>query len=136
MADDLQPILEAATKLGEMLAQHPAVARYRSAQKSVADDPETSRLLQEFDKQLETLARQEASGMPVTDAQRSTIESIQTRLMSNLKMKAFQIAQVEFTDLLRKVSQAWQKPLAGAGGLGGVSAGGSAGPRGGISTLS
>jgi cell fate (sporulation/competence/biofilm development) regulator YlbF (YheA/YmcA/DUF963 family) len=37
-------------------------ARYRDAQKAVAADPEASRLMQEFGRQLETLARQ--SGLP------------------------------------------------------------------------
>ena len=120
MAVEMQEIMDAATKLGQMISQHPAVAKYKAAQKSVADDPEAARLLQEFDRQLETLSRQESSGMPLTDAQRTQIEGVQSRLVSNLKMKAMQFAQVEFTDMLRKVSQAWQKPLAesGAGGAG------------------
>ena len=71
-----------------------------------------SSLMGDFGKQIETLARQEQSGVPMSDAQRMTLESIQTRLASNLKVKALNMAEVEFTDLLRKVSQAWQKPLA------------------------
>src|SRR5207248_1262289 len=59
MAVDQQEILQAAEKLGQLLAQHPAVEKYKQAQKAVADDPEASRLLADFDKQIETLGRQE-----------------------------------------------------------------------------
>ena len=114
MPMDTQQILDAAQKVGDMVAQHPAVAKYKDAQKSVAQDPEASRLMGEFGKQIETLARQEQSGMGITDAQRQQLESIQSRIASNLKVKALNLAEVEFTDLLRKVSQTWQKPLADA----------------------
>ena len=120
MAVDTQQIIAEAEKLGALVVQHPAVAKYKAAQKSVADDPDAGRLLSEFDKQLDMLGRQEQSGMPVTDAQRAQLESLQTRIVSNIKVKALNLAQVEFIDLLRRVTQTIQRPLAdtqpGAGG--------------------
>ena len=109
-------ILQAAQKLGDLVAQHPSVAKFKQAQKSVADDPDASRLFNDFNRQLETLARQEQSGMPITDAQRSTLEQLQSRIVSHIKVKALNLAEVDFMDLMRKVSQTWQKPLAEAGG--------------------
>ncbi|WP_428937320.1 YlbF family regulator [Fontivita pretiosa] len=111
MATETSEIIAAAEKLGQLIAQHPAVARYRDAQRAVAQDPEASRLMSEFGQQLEKLARQEQSGMGITDAQRQQLEAIQARLASNLKIKALNMAEVEFTDLLRRVSQAWQRPI-------------------------
>ena len=108
MAVDTQQIISEAEKLGLLVAQHPAVAKYKAAQKSVADDPDAGRLLAEFDKQLDALGRQEQSGMPVSEAQRATLESIQTRIVSNIKVKALNLAQVEFIDLLRRVTQTIQ----------------------------
>lgn len=113
MPSTTEQVLELAEKLGQTLSQHPAVEKYRQAQRSVADDPEAARLLREFDRQLETLARQEASGGGITDAQRRALESLQAQIASHLKVKALNIAQVEFTDLLRRVSQTWQRPLMG-----------------------
>ena len=125
MAVDTDQIMQEAEKLGQLVAQHPAVARYKQAQKSVAEDPEAGRLLADFDRQLETLGRQEQSGMPVTDAQRMQLESLQGRIISHIKIKALNMAQVEFVDLLRKVTQTIQRPLAdapqaGPGGAGGA----------------
>ena len=128
MPVDTDQIIAEAEKLGQLVAQHPAIARYKQAQKAVAEDPEAGRLLADFDRQLETLGRQEQSGMPVTDAQRMQLESLQGRIISHIKIKALNMAQVEFVDLLRKVTQTIQKPLVDQppGGAGG---GGAGGPR-------
>src|SRR5687767_7148088 len=127
MPVDTDQIIAEAEKLGQLVAQHPAIGRYKQAQKAVADDPEAGRLLADFDRQLETLGRQEQSGMPVTDAQRMQLESLQGRIISHIKIKALNMAQVEFVDLLRKVTQTIQKPLVDQppGGAGG----GAGGPR-------
>jgi cell fate (sporulation/competence/biofilm development) regulator YlbF (YheA/YmcA/DUF963 family) len=111
MPVDTQQILDMAEKLGELIAQHPAVARFKQAQKSLADDPEASRLLADFEKSIESLARQEQSGLPVSDAQQQTLQASQARVASNLRIKALNLAQLEFVDLLRKVGQTYQKPL-------------------------
>ena len=111
MSVDTQQIMEAAEKLGQMVSQHPAIARYRQAQKAVSEDPEAPRLLGDFERQLEILARQESSGMAVTDAQRQQLEALQSRIMSHLKIKNLNMAQVEFVDLLRRINQTIQRPL-------------------------
>lgn len=111
MAIDTQQILEGATKLGQLVNQHAAVAKYREAQKSLTNDPDAQRLMKEFDRQIEALARQEASGMPLTDAQRTGLESLQAQIGSHLKIKALHLAQVDFYDLLRKVNQTIQRQL-------------------------
>ncbi|HSI33276.1 MAG TPA: YlbF family regulator [Tepidisphaeraceae bacterium] len=131
MATDTQAILDAAEKVGQMVKEHPSYERYKSAAKSVAEDPEAGRLVADFNRQLETLLRQEQSGMPVSDAQHAQLESLQQRIASHLKMKAMHLAQVDFYDLLRKVTQTIQKPLADVGGAPGAGAGAGAGGGGG-----
>jgi cell fate (sporulation/competence/biofilm development) regulator YlbF (YheA/YmcA/DUF963 family) len=116
MAVDTQQILAEAEKLGQLAAQHPAVQRYKDAQRAVANDPEAGRLLAEFDRAIEALGRQEQAGMPVTDAQRLQLEGVQARVVSHLKIKALNLAQVEFIDLLRKVTQTIQAQVQNSGG--------------------
>lgn len=133
MPVDTQEIMDGAAKLGQLVAQHPAVARFKAAQKAVADDPDAARLLGEFDRQLEALGRQEQSGLPVSDAQRMQLESLQGRIVSHIKIKALNLAQVEFVDLLRKVTQTIQRPvMADGNGPGGGPAGASPGLAGGF----
>jgi len=104
MPVDTQQILDAAEKLGKLVAQHPAVERFRQAQKSLSDDPEAARLAEAFNRQLMSLARQEESGVPVTDAQRHQLAGLQSQLASHLKFKAYSVAQVEYVDLMRRIS--------------------------------
>jgi len=42
---------------------------------------------------VETLTRQAQAGMQITDAQQRTLEALQTRIVSNLKIKALNLAQ-------------------------------------------
>ena len=127
MASDTQSILDAAEKIGQMVKEHPAFEKYRAAAKSVGDDPEAGRLVADFNRQLETLMRQEQSGMPVTVAQHQQLESLQQRIASHIKMKALHMAQVDFYDLMRKITQTIQKPLAEVAGGGGAGGGGGGG---------
>jgi cell fate (sporulation/competence/biofilm development) regulator YlbF (YheA/YmcA/DUF963 family) len=109
-----------------MVKDHPAFEKYRAAAKAVGEDPEAGRLVNDFNRQLETLLRQEQSGMPVTDAQHQQLESLQSRIASHIKMKNLHMAQTDFYDLMRKITQTIQKPLAEVP-TGGAGAG--AGPR-------
>jgi cell fate (sporulation/competence/biofilm development) regulator YlbF (YheA/YmcA/DUF963 family) len=130
MAVDTQQIMDEATKLGELVTQHPAVARYKDARQAVEKDTDANQLMGEFDRQIENLQRQQAAGMPVTDAQQQSLEVLQNKIVSHIKIKALNLAQVEFIDLLRKITQTIQKPLnlqpesASSGG-----GGGGGGPR-------
>src|SRR3954464_13054627 len=119
MAVDTQQLMSEAEKLGRLVAQHPAVARYKSAQKAVADDPEAGRMLADMDRQIEALSRQEQSGLPITDAQRAALEAAQNRVVSHIKIKNWNLAQVEFVDLLRKITQTIQRQLGDQAGAGG-----------------
>jgi cell fate (sporulation/competence/biofilm development) regulator YlbF (YheA/YmcA/DUF963 family) len=116
MPTDTQTILDAAEKLSQLVADHPAVARYKSAQKSVAEDPEAGRMMADFERQIETLGRQEQQGVPVSEAQRQALEALQSRIVSHIKIKNLNMAQVEFVDLLRKVNQTIQRPLTESAG--------------------
>jgi cell fate (sporulation/competence/biofilm development) regulator YlbF (YheA/YmcA/DUF963 family) len=111
MPVETQQLLDDATKLGQLAAQHPAVARYKQAREAVDKDPEANRMLADLDRQIETLTRQQQAGMPVTDAQQNALESMQSRIVSHIKIKALNMAQVEFVDLLRKITQTIQKQV-------------------------
>ena len=80
MAVDTQQLMDArATKLGELVAQHPAVTRYKDARRAVEQDAEAGRMLAEFDRQIEALSRQQQAGMGVTDLpqQRRSLSALQ-----------------------------------------------------------
>jgi cell fate (sporulation/competence/biofilm development) regulator YlbF (YheA/YmcA/DUF963 family) len=109
-------ILETAGKLGDLVAKHPAIEKYTQAQQAMAKDGEAGRLLQQFEQRAMVIARNEQMGQPVTPSERQELERMQATIAGNLKIKAFSIAQTDMTDLLRKVSQKWQGPVAKAQG--------------------
>jgi cell fate (sporulation/competence/biofilm development) regulator YlbF (YheA/YmcA/DUF963 family) len=129
MAVDTQQIMDEATKLGDIVATHPAVARYKDARRAVEQDPDANRLLAEFDRQIEALGRQQQQGLPVTDAQQQGLEALQSRIVSHLKIKALNLAQVEFVDLLRRITQTIQGRLNLQEAPGASPGGGGGGPR-------
>ncbi len=110
MATDSE-IFQLADKIGQLLKDHPTVAKYKAAQESLAKDPDAARLMGDFNRMLEALGRQEQQGMSISDAQRMSLETLQTKIVSHIKIKALNLAEVEFYDLLRKISQAYQKPM-------------------------
>jgi cell fate (sporulation/competence/biofilm development) regulator YlbF (YheA/YmcA/DUF963 family) len=114
MPSDTNTILDAAEKLGKLITEHASVGKYIEASKSVAADPEASRLFAEFDREVMTMSQQEQTGQPISAAQKQRLQTLQATIASNLKVKSFSIAQMEMTELLRKVSQAWQRPVAEA----------------------
>ena len=111
MPVDTQQLMDEATKLGQLVAQHPSIARYKQAREAVEKDPDATRMLAELDRQIDNLGRQQQAGMPITDAQQQALESMQTRIVSHIKIKSMNMAQVEFVDLLRKITQTIQRQL-------------------------
>ena len=75
-------------------------------------------MMADFERQIETLGRQEQQGVPVSEAQRQALETLQSRIVSHIKIKNLNMAQVEFVDLLRKVNQTIQRPLTDAASTG------------------
>ena len=104
--------MDAAKKLGELVADHPAVAKLAEAQKALSDDKAASGMLQQFEQKLQIVSRNQQMGQAVTAAERQELETLQQQIAGDLKIQAFSAAQVDFTDMLRKVSETWQKPVA------------------------
>lgn len=121
-----QQITEIAQRLGDMVAKHPTIKKLAEAQEALSKDTEATRMLQQFEQKAAVLMRNEQMGQTVGEAERRELETMQQQIASNIKVKAFSIAQSEMTDLLRKVSQTWQRPVAeaqGANGDGGAAPG-------------
>lgn len=126
--DSQNQIMDAARKLGELVARHPAIKKYVEAQEALAKDADATRLLNDFERRAAVLMRNEQVGQVVGEAERRDLEALQAQIASNLRVKAFSIAQTDMTDLLRKVSQTWQRPVAEAQG-GAAEGAHAAGPR-------
>jgi len=112
MPVDTQQLLDAAEKLGKLVTEHPILGRYTDASRLLSADSEATRLLADMDREIQAVSQQEQQGVPPTPAQKQRLQSLQATLAGNLKVKNFTLAQYELTDLLRSISQSWQKPIA------------------------
>lgn len=130
MATNLDEIMSLAEKIGQLLKDHPSVTKYKAAQEALQKDPDAARLMGDFNRMLESLGRQEQQGLSISDAQRLSLEALQQKIVSHIKIKALNLAEVEFYDLLRKISQTYQRPLteAAGGARGGAPAAGGRAP--------
>lgn len=111
MSDTNAEIFQLADKIGQLLKDHPTVTKYKQAQESLQKDPDAAQLMGNFNRMLEALSRQEQQGMSVSDAQRMQLQTLQDQIVSHIKIKSLNMAEMEFYDLLRKVSQSYQKPI-------------------------
>ncbi|MEX0777310.1 MAG: YlbF family regulator [Phycisphaeraceae bacterium] len=124
-----EEILKDARELGKKVATHDAAQKLERAIKSLQGDTEAQRLLTDFNRAVQAIGEKEAQGKPIEVADKHKIEELQNKVVRNLVLRNFQLAQMDYLDLMRKVDEAMagQAPGATAPEAGPVIGGG--GPR-------
>ncbi|NJL31048.1 MAG: YlbF family regulator [Phycisphaerales bacterium] len=100
-----QDILQAASALGKMVAEHESANRLEAAVKLLQNDLESQRLLTEFNKLMQALAQKEAAGRPIEVSDKRQLEATQAKIVKNPTLRQFQIAQMDHLDLLRRIDE-------------------------------
>jgi len=122
-----EEILTAAEKVGRMVADHAATQKLESALKALEKDPDAQQSVQAFNQHLQALAQKEASGKPIEVEDKRKLETLQQAVVTNIHLRNFQLAQMDYVDLLRKIDEkiggSAHDALPTAGG-GGAAAGG------------
>jgi cell fate (sporulation/competence/biofilm development) regulator YlbF (YheA/YmcA/DUF963 family) len=114
-------ILDAAKKLGELIATHESVKRYTDLVGQLQQDVEAQRAMNDFSRFLTKLGEKEQAGQPIEVADKHKLEELQTKVVRHPLLSRMQMAQMDYVDLLRKVDEAMtgQGPdVAGAAGMG------------------
>jgi len=101
-----QEILDAAKKVGQMVAEHDATKKLESALKALESDTDAQRAIADFNRHLQTLAQKEQSGKPIEVQDKQKLESLQQAVVMNINLRNFQTAQMDYVDLLRKIDDA------------------------------
>jgi len=109
-----QEIIDAAQRLGKLLASHEAPSNLESAVKALQQDIEAQRLLNDFNRHINQLAEKEATGRPIEVEDKRKLEQMQGDLATNLTVRRFQMAQMDYLDLRRKIDEVIDKELAPA----------------------
>lgn len=101
-----QEILDAATKLGKLIAEHDAAKRLESAAKQFNDNVDAQRLLTDYQRHVNAVGQKEASGQPIEVADKHKLEELQTKLSREPALGQLQMAQMDYLDLMRQVDAA------------------------------
>ena len=131
-----QEVLDAAKKLGSLINEHEAAQRMQQAVERIQQDSEAQRLLNDYNRQVQTIAEKESQGKPIEVEDKRALEKLQNQIASNPTLRQFQIAQMHYVDLMRQVDEAiaGKAPQAAAGAQAAPppgAGGGAGGPAGG-----
>ena len=108
----MDDILELAKRLGSAIAQSPQAAALRETRKRLDEKPEVKRLLEDFRRQSEKIGQLEQQKQPVEVEDKRKLQDLHDKLVSDDVFKQYTAAQVEYVDLMRKVSSAMTAALA------------------------
>ena len=130
-----QEILDAAKKVGKLIAEHPAAKKMDELMQKLQSDREAQRALTDYNRQMQAIQEKQAMGMPIEVEDKRKLEQFQTALATNVMLGSIQRAQIEYLELMRQVDDAIDNatPAPGApapGAAPGGPAGGAAGAPG------
>lgn len=101
-----QEILKEAKALGEKIATHDTAKTFEAAVKVLQDDIEAQRILSDYQRHIHTVSEKEAKGEPIEVEDKHKLEELQKGVMRNKNLRDFQMAQMDYLDLMRQVDAA------------------------------
>lgn len=99
-------ILAAARELGKLIATHDAARRFEEVARQLQADTEAQRALNDFNRFMQKIAEKEAAGQPIEVADKRQLEALQNKVVRMGVLQKFQIAQMDYLDLMRQVDDA------------------------------
>ena len=99
-------MLAGARDLGKLIATHDAARKFEDILTKLQADTEAQRVLNDFNRALQRLGQKEAQGQPIEVAEKRQLEDLQNKVIRNPLLAKFQMAQMDYLDLMRKVDEA------------------------------
>jgi len=103
---DTSPILAAASSLGRMISEHPAMKKYRQVLAAVRGDTQAQHLLADYSRQMDVISEKESQGQPIDVEDKRRLSDLQGRVAMHPILRDMQMAQMDYVDLMRKVDEA------------------------------
>ncbi len=101
-----EEILEAARQLGKLLASHPAAIRFEETVRKLQNDVDAQRVLNDYNRHLETLAQKQAAGQPIEVEDKRRLDALQQKVIEHPLLQELQVVQMDYLDLMRRVDEA------------------------------
>src|ERR1043165_2883768 len=99
-------IIAKAKELGKLIASHPAAAKFEETVRKLQADVDAQRALNDFNRHLQKIGEKEQAGRPIEVEDKRQLEKLQNAVIRNPLLGAFQMAQMDYLDLMRKVDEA------------------------------
>jgi len=112
MPTTTEDILAQARKLGDMIADHPTVKQLEDAAKAFSDDTAAQRAITDYTRHMESIAQKQQAGKPIEVEDKRKIESLQKAVATHPLLAKLQMAEMDYTDLMTRVSQAIEPDVA------------------------
>lgn len=119
-----EDILKRARELGDLIQGHPAAKKLETVLGKLQADLEAQRAMTDYNRLLQTLGEKETAGQPIEVDDKKKLEAAQKAVMRSATLRDFQVAQMDYLDLMRKVDEAIEGAAPGSGG--GAASGGGA----------
>ncbi|MCC7406895.1 MAG: YlbF family regulator [Phycisphaeraceae bacterium] len=117
-----QEIITAAADLGKLIATHDAAKRFEDVLKKLSQDVDAQRLLNDLNRHATKISQKEMQGQPIEVHEKHELEKLRQSVARSAVLRDFQVAQMDYVDLMRQVDEAM------AGRAGGPDAVGAASP--------
>jgi len=101
-----QEILDAATELGKKIAGHESARKLEDSLKKLQDDVESQRLLNDYQRHLQSLAQKQQRQQPIEVEEKRKLEELQGKVIRDTVLRDLQMAQMDYLDLMRRVDDA------------------------------
>lgn len=102
----MQDIIEQARRLGKAIADSPQAAKLRQARQAVQQEPETLKLMEQYQEQSRKLGELQQQQKPIEVDDKRRLQELHDQLVASDTFKQLNAAQVEYVDLMRKVDEA------------------------------
>ena len=119
-----QEVLDKARDLGKLIAEHDVSKKFEQALTKLQGDVDAQRVLTDYNRHLQKLGEKEQQGKAIEVADKQQLEKLQAAVIKNPTLREFQIKQMDYLDMMRRVDEAMTggpPAEAGAPGAGGPS---------------
>ena len=104
-------ILRSATDLGKLIAKHKASIQLEDLVKRLRDDTDAQHILKDYNRQVQNISEKEQGGKPIEVEEKHQLEKLRAKLIQTPILRDFQMVQMDYLDLMRRVDEAIQSPI-------------------------
>lgn len=112
----MQEILDSAAALGRLIAGHDSYRRLRAAEAKVAAQPDTRKLIEDFEAQRGKIAELESQMKPVEVTDKHELQRLADAVHANPDLQELLRAQADYLSVMNRINRTIRQQLDGPAG--------------------